>query len=88
MIKLKICEKSSIYRKTKTSIRELGRNRKAINVLQELIECIVTMEIEKKSLHGSGRKKVNWKKIIEYRPKGAILRAKCRWQNEGKNTSI
>jgi hypothetical protein len=46
------------------------------------------MEIEKKkSLHGSGRKKAELEKIIEYRTKGAILRAKCRWHNEGeKNT--
>jgi len=27
-------------------------------------------------------KKLNCTKIIEYRTKGAILRAKCRWHNE------
>ena len=43
---------------------------------------------EKKRPHGSGRKKAELEKIIEYRTKGAILRAKCRWHNAGekKNT--
>ena len=43
------------------------------------------MEIEeKKRPHGSGRKKAELEKIIEYRTKGAILRAKCRWHNAGE----
>ena len=80
MIKLKIREQSVKYaidRKTKTSIRE-EEIEKAINVLQELIESSSNGDREKKSLHGSGRKKAELEKIIEYRTKGAILRAKCR----------
>ena len=33
------------------------------------------------------KKKTELEKIIEYRTKGAILRAKCRWHNEGERNT-
>ena len=89
MIKLKIREQSIKYakdRRTKTSRRE-EEIEKAINDLQELIESSNKGDREKKrSLQGpGGKKKTELEKVIEYRTKGAILRAKCRWHNEGES---
>ena len=90
MIKLKIRELSIKYakdRRTKTSRRE-EEIEKAINVLQELIESSNKGDQEKREASRDlEEKKAELEKIIEYRTKGAILRAKCRWHNEGeKNT--
>ena len=91
MIKLKIREQSIKYakdRRTKTSRRE-EEIEKAINVLQELIESSNKGDREdreeaSRDLEG---KKTELEKIIEYRTKGAILRAKCRWHNEGERNT-
>ena len=90
MIKLKIHEQSIKYakdRRTKTSRRE-EEIEKAINVLEEFIESSNKGDREKKEASRDlEEKKAELEKIIEYRTKGAILRAKCRWHNEGeKNT--
>ena len=92
MIKLKIREQSIKYakdRRTKTSRRE-EEIEKAINDLQELIESSNKGDREKKEASRDlEEKKTELEKIIEYRTKGAILRAKCRWHNEGeRNQSI
>ena len=75
-------------RRTKTSRRE-EEIEKAINDMQELIESSNKGDREKKrSLLGPGRKKnTELEKIIEYRTKGVILRAKCRWHNEGERNT-
>ena len=90
MIKLKIREHSIKYakdRRTKTSRREEGIE-KAINFLQELIESSNKGDREKEEAsRDSGRKKTELEKIIEYRTKGAILLAKCRWHNEGERNT-
>ena len=42
---------------------------------------------KKDTLEALEIKKLEVEKIIEYRTKGSILRARCRWHNEGeKNT--
>ena len=89
MIKLKIREQSIKYakdRRTKTSRRE-EEIEKAINVLEELIESSNKGDRGKKEASRDlEEKKAELEKIIEYRTKGAILRAKCRWHNEGEKT--
>ena len=82
MIKLKIREQSIKYakdRRTKTSRRE-EEIEKAINVLQELIESSNKGDREdrEEASRDLEEKKTELEKIIEYRTKGAILRAKCR----------
>ena len=90
MIKLKIREQSIKYakdRRTKTSRRE-EEIEKAINDLQELIESSNKGDREKKEASRDlEEKKTELEKIIEYRTKGAILRAKCRWHNEGERNT-
>ena len=56
--------------------------------LQCLIESNNMEEKDKKDiLDALDTKKLELEKIIEYRRKGSILRARCRWHNEGeKNT--
>ena len=77
-IKLKVREQSIKYakdRRTKTSRIE-EEIEKAINVLEELTESSYKGDREKKvSLQGPGKRKAELEKIIEYRTKGAILRA-------------
>lgn len=42
---------------------------------------------KKDTLNATDTKKLELEEIIEYRTKGSILRARCRWHNEGeKNT--
>ena len=44
-------------------------------------------EDKKDTLNALDTKTLELEKIIEYRTKGSILRARCRWHNEGeKNT--
>ena len=89
MIKLKIREQSIKYAKdgrTKTSRRE-EEIEKVINDLQELIESSTRGIEKKRSLRDLEEKKTELEKIIEYRTKGAILRAKCRWHNEGERNT-
>ena len=90
MIKLKIRVKSIRYGKSKRSrmLREEEQLESLVNNLQKDIENgkkedKETITIQRK-LDETTRK---LEKIIEYKTKGAILRSKCRWHNEGeKNT--
>ena len=90
MIKLKIREHSLKYsavKKAKTS-RDEEELEKEINSMQRLIESSNLEEKDKKGiLDALDTKRLELEKIIEYRTKGSILRARCRWHNEGeKNT--
>jgi hypothetical protein len=90
MIKLKIREHSlkfSAIKKAKTSRHE-EELEKEINSMQRLIESSNLEEKDKKDiLDALDTKRLELEKIIEYRTKGSILRARCRWHNEGeKNT--
>ena len=90
MIKLKIRVKPIHYGKSKRSrmLREEEQLESLVNNLQKDIENgkkedKETTTIQRK-LDETTRK---LEKIIEYKTKGAILRSKCRWHNEGeKNT--
>ena len=90
MIKLKIREQSLKYAADSKAnmLRKEEELEKRINILQTLIESEVTGEQEKvDACREQEVKKKDLERIIEYRTKGAILRAKCRWHNEGeKNT--
>ena len=57
-------------------------------MLQNLIESSYIGEQEKQDASiEKEEKKTELEKIIEYRTKGVILGARCRWHNEGeKNT--
>ena len=88
-IKLKIREHSlkyAVIKKAQTS--RLKENlEKEINILQCLIESNMDEKDKKDTLDALETKKLELEKIIEYRTKGSILRARCRWHNEGeKNT--
>ena len=90
MMKLKIREQSIKYataKKVKMSRRE-GELEKEINFLQNFIESNEINPNEKTEISGTlEARKRELEKIIEYRTKGSILRARCRWYNEGeKNT--
>ena len=78
MIKLKIREKSIRYAKSKRS--KMLREEEQLESLQKDVE---TITIQRKL----DEKTRELEKIIEYKTKGAILRSKYRWHNEGeKNT--
>jgi len=87
MIKLKVREQSFKF----AADKKAKLNRKAeelegrINVLQNLIESSHIGEQEKQDAFiEQEEKKTELERIIEYRTKGAILRARCRWHNEGE----
>ena len=89
-MKLKIREQSIKYataKKVKMSRRE-GELEKEINILQNFIESNEINPNEKTEISGTlEARKRELEKIIDYRTKGSILRARCRWYNEGeKNT--
>ena len=80
MIKLK----AAADKKTKLNRKEEAIERR-INVLQNLIESNHIGEQEKQDAFiEQEEKKTELERIIEYRTKGAILRARCRWHNEGE----
>ena len=87
IIKLKTREHSLKYsaiKKAKTSRLEENLE-KEINSLQCLIESNNMEEKDKKdTLDALDTKKLELEKIIEYRTQGSILRARCRWHNEGE----
>ena len=90
MIKLKIREQSLKYsaiKKAKISRHE-EELEKEINNLQRSIETNNMNGKDKEdAVNTLETKKSELEKIIEYRTKGSILRARCRWHNEGeKNT--
>lgn len=61
---------------------------KTINILQRQFESSSSNENEKIAILVQLEDKTReLEKIIEYRTKGAILRAKCRWYNEGEKNS-
>ena len=89
MIKMKTREQSLKYAAAKTAkiLKREEDLEKAINNLQLQIET--TSDNEGAKQLELERKKAELENIIEYRTKGAILRSKCRWYNEGeRNTSI
>ena len=90
MIKLKVKEQSMIYAKTtQTNLSRIEEElEKTINWLQKEIDRSSRDEPEKQEMHGKLEKKQREiEQIIEHKTKGAILRSKCRWYNEGeKNT--
>ena len=75
------CKKARILRREEELENE-------INSLQCLIETSNMKEKDKKdTLNALDSKKLEMENIIEYRTKGSILRARCRWHNKGeKNT--
>ena len=87
MIKLKVREQSLKYaagKKAKLNRKEEELERR-INVLQNLIESNHIGEQEKQDASiEQEEKKAELERIIEYKTKGAILRARCRWHNEGE----
>ena len=87
MIKLKIREQSLKYsaiKKAKISRHE-EELEKEINNLQRSIETNNMNGKDKEdAVNTLETKKSELEKIIEYRTKGSILRARCRWHNEGE----
>ena len=91
MMKLKIREQSIKYataKKVKMSRRE-GELEKEINFLQHFIESNEISPNEKKTeISGTlEARKRELEKIIEYQTKGSILRARCKWYNDGEKNS-
>ena len=90
MIKLKVREQSMMYAKTKqTNMSRIEEElEKTINWLQKEIDRSSRDEPGKQEMHRELEKKQReLEQIIEHKTKGAILRSKCRWYNEGeKNT--
>ena len=87
MIKLNIRKQSLIYSIIKKAkISQRGEElKKEINSLQCLIQTRNMKEEDKKdTLNALDTKKLELEKIIEYQTKGSILRARCRWHNEGE----
>ena len=59
---------------------------KKINILQRQIDSGCNNANEKLAINIQLEQKTKeLEKIIEYRTRGAMLRAKCRWYNEGEN---
>ena len=87
MIKLKMREQSIQYpkeKKTKIAKKEEGLET-AVTVLQDFLDSNKNVNQEtKEASRELGEKKAELEKIIEHKTKGAILRAKCSWYNEGK----
>ena len=87
MIKLNVREQSLKYaadKKAKLNRKEEELERR-IDVLQNLIESNHIGEQEKQNAFiEQEEKKTELERIIEYRTKGAILRARFRWHNEGE----
>jgi len=92
MIKLKVREQTLRYAKTKKQkmLREEEGLEKKINILRRQTDSVCNNANEKLAINIQLEQKTKeLEKIIEYRTKGALLRAKCRWYNEGeKNQSI
>ena len=90
MIKLKVREQTLRYAKTKKAkmLREEEELEKKINILQRQIDSGCNNANEKLAIDIQlDQKTKELEKIIEHRTKGAILRAKCRWYNEGEKNS-
>lgn len=91
MIKLKVREQTLGYAKTKkakTLRQEEEELEKKINILQRQIDSGCNNANEKVEINIQLEEKTKeLEKIIEHRTKGASLRAKCRWYNEGEKYS-
>ena len=90
MIKLKDREQTLRYAKTKKTktLREEEELEKKIDILQRQIDSGCNNANEKLAINIQLEQKTKkLEKIIEYRTKRAILRAKCRWYNEGEKNS-
>lgn len=90
MIKLKVREQTLRYAKTKKAkmLREEEELEKKINMLQRQIDTGCNNAYEKLAINIQLEQKTKeLEKIIEYKTKGAIVRAKCRWYNEGEKNS-
>ena len=90
MVKLKVREQTLRYAKTKKAkVLWEEELEKKINTLQRQIDLGCNNAKEKLAINIQLEEKTRaLEKIIEYRTKGAILRAQCRWYNKGesKNT--
>ena len=87
MVKLKVREQTVKYAKMKKAkmSREEEELEKRINILQRQIDSGGSNTNEKLAIHLELEEKTKkLENIIEYKTKGAILRAKCRWHNEGE----
>ena len=87
MIKLKAREQTIKYAIAKKAklLRKEEELERSINMLQREIESNETNEDKKMTNRKDLEDKMReLEKIIEYKTKGAILRAKCRWYNEGE----
>ena len=66
-------------------LREENELEETINILQRQIDSGCNNAEEKLAINIQLEEKTKeLEKIIEYRTKGAILRAKCRWYNGGE----
>ena len=92
MIKMKVREKSISYataKNHKTKFREADILFKEISRLEKELDENTGLSDTQKSLLQSSldNLKSEMEEIIEYRTKGAVLRSRTRWYNEGeKNT--
>ena len=90
MIKLKVRERTIKYvkaKKAKISRKEEELER-AINKLQNEIDSSSNSKNKKRAAQEELENRTReLDELIEYRTKGAILRAKCRWYNEGKKNT-
>ena len=90
MIKIKVCEKSISYVASKnaaTKKREIQLERD-ITTLEKLVDTANCMD----PLHDIATERIRilkgeLEKILEYRTKGAIIRSKSSWYNEGEKNS-
>ena len=86
MVKLKVREQTLRYAKTKKAkVLWEEELEKKINTLQRQIDLGCNNAKEKLAINIQLEEKTRaLEKIIEYRTKGAILRAQCRWYNKGE----
>ena len=86
----RVREKSMMYAKTKqTNMSRIEEElEKPINWLQKEIDRSSRDEPGKQEMHRElEKKKRELEQIIEHKTKGAILRSKCRWYNEGERNT-
>ena len=90
MIKLKVREKSLSYskhRKKQTKQHEMELEQSIVKLEEKLDNGNLTESQTSYLEDEIDKQKLEYEKIIEYRTKGAILRSKAKWYNEGeKNT--
>ena len=90
MIKLKVREKSisyAAYKKSTTKKRE-NELEKSIATLEKQLDKASNNEPQTQTIiENINLLKCNLEKIIEYRTKGAILRSKSQWYNEGERNT-